>query len=649
MTMRTVPTRGRISHKILAILALSALLCAALTGLAASSIHALSQEEQRLIKVHVAGLRLAAAGQEHLTRIHQLAFQMVNEDEATVISTLADRFQSEARELAANLAGLRPLVEPEDQPVLATATVAANEYVALAPRIRAAAAAHDRATAIQLMRSTATPTFDRGDGAFDALVDGLTRDVEREATAAEKAAWQSIWLMIGSAVIGLLAIGAFTLVAVQRWIAKPLGLIADGMQRLMDGDMTATVPETTRADEVGDLTRVYRTLHKFSIDYLDAEAAAAEQRRLADEERERSEEARALAAREQAEAVEALGAGLARMAEGDLVFRIGGVFPSGYAKLRDDFNAAIGQLQEAMTVMKTCILGIRASADEISQSAEDLSRRTEQQAASLEETAAALDQITNTVRRTAESSAEASNVVLSATTDAERSSIVVRDAVNAMGEIEQSAQQISQIIGVIDEIAFQTNLLALNAGVEAARAGDAGRGFAVVASEVRALAQRSAVAAKEIKSLISTSGRQVASGVQLVGQTGQALERILIDIGEVNTLVAQIAASAAEQAESLNEVNGAVDQMDHGTQQNASMAEENTAASFALASEAQQLADLIDRFEIGAVAQPHARRRRAPPSAPPSTPPRPARLRRRGASAAPALQAEPAEGDWEEF
>jgi methyl-accepting chemotaxis protein len=241
---------------------------------------------------------------------------------------------------------------------------------------------------------------------------------------------------------------------------------------------------------------------------------------------------------------------------------------------------------------------IRAGSAEISQSAEELSRRTEQQAASLEETAAALAEITTNVRRTADGTNEAHNAVSAARSEAERSANVVRDAVKAMGEIETSARQISQIIGVIDEIAFQTNLLALNAGVEAARAGEAGKGFAVVASEVRALAQRSASAAKEIKALISTSSGQVGVGVQLVGQTGQTLDHILTSIADINKLVAEMAQSAKEQSAGLHEINSAIDQMDHVTQQNASMVEESTAASFVLASETQQLTALIERFKI---------------------------------------------------
>ena len=216
------------------------------------------------------------------------------------------------------------------------------------------------------------------------------------------------------------------------------------------------------------------------------------------------------------------------------------------------------------------------------------------------------------MRKTAEGAKEARDAVGSARADAERSGVVVRDAVAAMSEIESSAQQISQIIGVIDEIAFQTNLLALNAGVEAARAGDAGRGFAVVASEVRALAQRSADAAKEIKALISASSQQVERGVDLVGETGKVLERIVTQVTQINGVVTEIAASAEEQSTGLQEVNTAVNQMDQVTQQNAAMVEEATAASHALTQEADTLSRLIARFELGATPQAAAPRPNRP-------------------------------------
>ncbi len=245
---------------------------------------------------------------------------------------------------------------------------------------------------------------------------------------------------------------------------------------------------------------------------------------------------------------------------------------------------------------------------EISDASSNLAKRTEQQASSLEETAAALDEITATVKKAAEGATHARKVVADTKDDAEKSGQVVRKAVEAMGTIEKSSQQISQIIGVIDEIAFQTNLLALNAGVEAARAGDAGRGFAVVASEVRALAQRSADAAKEIKGLISASTAQVGEGVKLVAETGQSLERIMVKVTEINTVVSEIAAGAQEQATGLQQVNTAVNEMDKMTQQNAAMAEEATAAGRSLTQQAEQLTSLVGQFRLGDVAQSGPRR-----------------------------------------
>ena len=250
--------------------------------------------------------------------------------------------------------------------------------------------------------------------------------------------------------------------------------------------------------------------------------------RQAERERERNEQAqREAIERERAIVANSIGVGLNKLAAKDLTYRMSSDIPEAYRKLQTDFNAAIGQLEEAMQGVTDSTNAIHSGTEEISTAADDLSRRTEQQAASLEETAAALEEITSTVKKSAEGATHARQVVAAADEDAKKSALVVRQAVEAMDAIAKSAQQISQIIGVIDEIAFQTNLLALNAGVEAARAGDAGRGFAVVASEVRALAQRSAEAAKEIKGLITASTRQVESGVKLVGETGESLERIM--------------------------------------------------------------------------------------------------------------------------
>ncbi|MGA0601866.1 methyl-accepting chemotaxis protein [Caulobacter sp. KR2-114] len=321
------------------------------------------------------------------------------------------------------------------------------------------------------------------------------------------------------------------------------------------------------------------------------EAQRAEERRL---ERLQTE-------MEQQAVVQGLAGALRDMADGDLRVRLKQPFAPDYESLRADFNTAIAKLEEALGRVAVNTSGIGAGADQIAQASDHLSRRTEQQAASLEETAAALDEITATVAKSAAGARQANSLVTAARADAERSSAVVSRAVAAMGEIESSSQQITQIIGVIDEIAFQTNLLALNAGVEAARAGDSGRGFAVVAQEVRALAQRSAEAAKEIKGLINASTGQVEQGVSLVGETGKALQSIVARVAEIDGLVAEIAASAQEQSTGLQQVNGAVNQMDQVVQQNAAMVEESTAATHSLHGETAELRAQVARFRLSSM------------------------------------------------
>ncbi|ADG12574.1 methyl-accepting chemotaxis protein [Caulobacter segnis] len=438
--------------------------------------------------------------------------------------------------------------------------------------------------------------------------------VETQQLAARRAEQDKAFTtaLVTLAVAGALAVGTAGLMGwlLSNAIATPVTAMTAAMRRLAGGDNTVDVPAVGRKDEIGGMAAAVLTFKEAAIEKIRLEGLAAEQRAEAERVRQAGEAERAANAREQATVVAQVGEGLEALAGGDLTFRLRETFPDAYRKLQADYNAAMDQLAQTMGVINGVVGGIQAGSSEISHAADNLSRRTEQQAASLEETAAALDEITATVRRTAEGASSARRTVDNARKDAESGGDIVDRAVAAMGQIESSSREIGAIIGVIDEIAFQTNLLALNAGVEAARAGEAGKGFAVVAQEVRALAQRSAEAAKEIKTLISTSTQQVDEGVNLVGETGEALRRIISGVQDMNRIVAEIAASANEQSTGLQQVNTAVNQMDQATQQNAAMVEESTAASHTLSNEARELGRLVQRFRLaeGGGAQDRGRR-----------------------------------------
>ncbi len=458
--------------------------------------------------------------------------------------------------------------------------------------------------------------------------------------------WQTITptaLIVLSFFELVFAIG--TMVYVKELIAGPYVNTVVRMEKLAAGDLTSAIQHNDHRDCVGRMTKAMDTFRANALRVKEAEADQS------------------------GTVVEVLSGALERLADGDLTYRISGMSGGEHERLQDAFNGSVAKLEAMIGAVRSTVNGVRTGSDEIRAASEDLALRNEHQAASLEETAASVGTTVTLTRQSAENAIAARSAIALTHARATEGGAVVGKAVAAMGAIEHSAKEITQIIDVIDGIAFQTNLLALNAGVEAARAGEAGKGFAVVANEVRALAQRSADAARDIKALISKSTAHVGDGVSLVGETGTLLAEIVAQVGAVTEQVNEIAETTASQATNLEQVNVAVGTIDRMTQQNAAMVEQSTAATRSLSSEAARLGELVAQFRVSSADQPtmpvfaarpapmaaprparaaaHARKAPAPrkaPAAPP--PPVTGNLARKPA---PAPSSMPNEDDWSEF
>jgi methyl-accepting chemotaxis protein len=431
-----------------------------------------------------------------------------------------------------------------------------------------------------------------------AVIDRVVKDATAFSDALEAdSANHQVRLQAVEFVVAALML-AFNVAAMwfmRRRVITPILSLAAISGRLAGGDLDAEVAGRSRLDEIGDLSRSIESLRVSAAEQVRMERERVSEKMRDEDERRRSQDA--VIDRERLLVTSSVGTALERLADMNLAWRLADDLPPSYAKLKADLNRALSELEGAVDGVRGATFSITSNTEQIRGAANVLAERTERQAASLQETSTSLTQVNSTVRRTAEAAGGARTVVAEAVTEAKRIESAVHRAVAAMVDIEQQASQIGRVTSVIDEIAFQTNLLALNAGVEAARAGEAGRGFAVVASEVRALAQRSAAAAREIAALITDTTGQIGSGAKLVGDVGGQLVALMSMFGSVSSVVSEIAKDSHEQAQGLQVVHVAVGEMDRVTQSNAAMVQELTAAVSTLADQAVELMHLVARFQ----------------------------------------------------
>ena len=427
----------------------------------------------------------------------------------------------------------------------------------------------------------------------------LDQQAEHLDSAQESGESRTFWaLTIGGAVAFLSALASAILLS--RNIARPLGRLAAQIGELARGTTSISFVGKGRRDDIGLIAAACENFREAILEREHFEQRARETRERSDEELARTSRERESEMNDLQSSVAVFTRAFAELARGDLHSQIDRQLYGPAEQLRLEYNATVHELRDTIRDVMHAAFAIDSASNEISGTTDDLARRTEQQAANLEQAAAALDEVTSATRASADRAADVGQIVAHASAKGAASGDIVRNAVAAMSQIEASAQEISDIIGVIDDIAFQTNLLALNAGVEAARAGEAGRGFAVVAQEIRGLAQRAGDAAKQIKELITASGEHVRSGVDLVGQAGTALQVIIGEVAEIHRHVGAIVDSARQQAATFSDINASVSALDKVTQQNAAAVEETTAATETLAQEARGLVERLKRFDVGA-------------------------------------------------
>lgn len=540
----------------------------------------------------------AASSVSHILRSHMDA-DMMHDAVRADIFVILDAARNAPGELDKNIAELSDHsallvknvhldMQYRDDPAVSAAARAVTkdlaEYVAGAARI-AKIARSDESGARRLLPMF-NENFEALEGGMSKISDAIEQHLRFEEARSRTESRLALMANSASLAVMLLLVAVIGFTA-RRAFITPLVSLVRVIERMAGGELHVDVPCVEREDELGSLAHATK---EFRDQLLAAERSKAQQAEML---------------------VTSIGQGLDRLARGDLALPVEARLTGPFAKLKNDFNHSLAALGKTMREVAYGTGAITTGVREISQASTDLALRTEQQASNIEQTAQKVAKVAQTVSETAAAAAHANQTVSTMRGDAEQSGKVMRSAVEAMDSIARHSAEISEIIGLIDGIAFQTNLLALNAGVEAARAGESGKGFAVVASEVRALAQRTTDAAQQVKERVTAASEQIGSGVSLVGDAGNVLQRIINNIADIDEQIHTIAASSEGQSSQLNEINRAVSEMELVTQQNAAMVEQANAATRSLASEAKNLSQQIEQFRFSEHAEPAAGMRAA--------------------------------------
>ena len=590
-----------IARKIMLAFGLFVLLCASLTAFMTAELRQLTGELHELVWRDGTALNQMQGLQENLTRLDQLGYALSSTGDPARLASLEHRLHDETAEANSRIPLIRARLRPAQERDFAAVERTFRTIVARQKYVLVLVKSRRNGKADNLAEQLDNDSFQYGDVLLDRSIDGMEKHLRlADAEAARSSSLTIIVVLLGS-ILGTVTTAFLAILMVRGQISQPLAEIKQSMLSLAENRTDAEVPHVDRADEIGVIAR---TLNIFRGALIDRNRLQEEARFAAIETDRRLRSVEAAyeeAGQDQRLVVELLARGLSEIATGNLSVRITSEVAPQYAILRQDFNEAVESLELALRSVSVNAMQIAAAAHQIDGATDLLATKTESQRADLQKATTALGEITQTVAKSLDRVIEARDEIANTKADAEQSEVMADSTIAAIRMIESSAHDIGNVLTLIDDVASQTNLLALNAAVEAARAGAAGTGFAVVAAEVRALARRSSEAARDIRTLISTSSRHVAQGVGLVEKTGDRLRQIGRHVMQIDDLIGTIATAANSQAGSLTQVNDAVAQVFEETQQAAVQVQQTATAAELLASQAQDQMLAIGRFHLTAM------------------------------------------------